>query len=158
MQPFSALTRRGKLIEVLRWLCVLPLALLANTAVLQIVSAMFAAAHVVGYAEWGILLDSSILKPVRVFLFYVLPQSVFVIAGAMTAPRRQAATAMVLIVLGICFSLMAHVVFQRLGGNRVGITNYTHVAAESAGLLGGVACAVWLEWRTRRAGGTEEGG
>ncbi|MSR56636.1 MAG: hypothetical protein EXS05_03050 [Planctomycetaceae bacterium] len=55
------------------------------------------------------------------------------------APRRQMATAIVLTVLGLFVSLMTHVVGQHLAGNHVGIVNYTHLFAESAGVLGGAA-------------------
>jgi hypothetical protein len=155
MQPFSELTGGRKLTEVLRWLGVLPLALLADIAALQIVSAMFAAAHLVGNAGGDFFIESIIPDPVRVFLYYVPRQSAFVIAGAKTAPRHQMATAIVLTVVGICFSLMTHVVFQHLGGNRVGFTNYMHLAIESVGLLGGAAFIVWQEWKKGR--GTMEG-
>jgi hypothetical protein len=158
MRPFFELTRRGKLIEVLRWFCVLPLALLADAAVREMASFLYAAAHFVTYSDWGIFLDSSFPKPVRVFLFYVVPMSAFVIAGAKMAPRYRTVTAIVLNFLGIFFSLMTHVIFLHFAGDRAGITNYTHLAAETLGLLSGVGGIVWLERRRRGTDGTCGGG
>jgi hypothetical protein len=151
MKPFSELSRRAKLIEVLRWLGVLPAALLADFAVLRIVGAVFAVAHLVGSGRWGTPGDSGIAYPLSVLLYYVPRQLAFVVAGAKVAPRHQTATAIVLTGLGIFVSLMTHVVGQHLAGNRVGTTNYTHFLAESAGLLSGAGCLLWRDWRKCRA-------
>jgi hypothetical protein len=80
----------------------------------------------------------------------VPPKSAFVIAGAKVAPRRRSATAIVLALLGLLLSLMTHVIAQNLAGNRLGIVNYTHLFAESAGVLGGAAYIVLEDWRNRR--------
>jgi hypothetical protein len=156
MKPFSELTGRGKLIEVLRWLCVLPAALLAHSALELVVDA---AVQIARFGGWGIFGDSHIAYLVRLFLFYVSPKAAFVIAGAKTAPRYQTATAIVLTVLGFLFSLLTHVISQQHAGRRVGITNYTHLLAESAGLLVAAAYIV-LEVRRNmpRASGSAAGG
>jgi hypothetical protein len=146
MRPFSELTDGGKLIEVVRWLCVLPAAMLGSFVVQLIVGAVVQIADNSGL---GILGDSKIAYSLRLFLFYVPRESVFVIAGAMTAPRHQMATAIVLTVLGICLSLMTHVVGQHLAGNHVGLVNYTHFFAESAGAVGGAAY-IFLQDRRKR--------
>ena len=61
------------------------------------------------------------------------------------APRHQIATAFGLTGLGIGWSLMTHVIVQHLAANRVGLVNYIHFSAESAGLLGGAACIFRLD-------------
>jgi len=155
MNPFSKISRRAKLIEVLRWLGVLPAALCGNSLVLQFVSAAFAAVHLISYGVWHIG-DSGIAEFLKVFLYYVLPSSAFVIAGATIAPRFQLATAIALWGLGILLSLMTHVLLQQLAGNRVGVTNYVHFLAESTGLAVGAAGILWhRRWKRRSGGGKE---
>jgi hypothetical protein len=148
MKPFSELTGRGRLIEVLRWICVLP------AAVLGVIAAEFVVVVVVKIARnggWDILDDSLIAKFLTLLLFYVLPKSAFVMAGAKTAPRHQSATAIVLTLLGFLFSLMTHVISQHyLAGRRLGMVNYLHLSGESAGLLGGAAYILLQARRNRR--------
>ena len=98
---------------------------------------------------WGILDDSQVAYCLRVFLDCVPCGVVLVMAGAKMAPRHQFVTAIVLTVLGVVLSLMTHVVGQHLAGNQVGVVNYTHFAAESAGVLGGAAIIFFLERKPR---------
>jgi len=146
MKPFSGLTGRGRLIEVLRWLVVLPAAVLGGIAVEFVVAS---AVQIASYGGLGILGDSNIAYCLRVLLDYVPPKSAFVIAGAKMAPRYQRATAIVLTLLAFLFSLLTHVIAQRLAGRRLGIVNYRHLIAESAGALGGAAY-IQLEVRRNR--------
>lgn len=143
MTPFSELTGRARRIEVLRWLGVLPAALLGDFVVHFILGAVV---HFASYGGWGTG-GSNIAYVLSLFLYYVPRKSAFVIAGAKTAPRHQAPAAIVLTLLGLVLSLMIHVVGQHLAGNRVGIVNYTHFVAESAGVLGGAAYILWQVWR-----------
>jgi len=136
MKPFYELTRRRKVGEVLRWLCVLPAAVLGRIVAQFILGAVVQVAR---YGGWDNLGDSRIAYWLGVFLYYVPPELVFVIAGAMMSPRYQKTTATGLAVLAIFLSLMTHVVGQHLAGNHVGLVNYTHFVAESAGALGGAA-------------------
>ena len=152
MKPFTELTGRGRLIEVLRWLCVLPAAVLGEIALEFVVAA---AVQIAVYGGWGILGDSNIAYFLRMFLFHVLPKSVFVIAGTKMAPRYQGVTAIVLTLLGFLFSLLTHVISQHLAGRRVGIVNYTHLFAESAGMVGGAAYILLQIRRNRRTEMTE---
>jgi hypothetical protein len=151
MRTFSELTRRGRLLEVLRWLCVLPVALLGDFVMQFIVGAVV---QIASYGGWGDLGNSNIGYAFGIFLYYVPRKSAFVIAGAKMAPRHQIAAAIGLTVLGFLLSLMTHVVGQYLGGNRVGITNYMHFLAESVGVLGGATYIVLQAWRERRTGMT----
>lgn len=134
MTPFSELTGRARVIEILRWFCVLPAAVLGAFVAQFLLGAVV---HVVSSGGWGSLGDSNIAYTLRLFLFYVPHNALFVIAGAKMAPRRQLGTAIVLAILGILFSLLTHVVGQLLRGGLVGTTNYAHFLAESAGALGG---------------------
>ena len=147
MKPFSELTGRGRLIEVLRWLCVLPAAVLGHIALEFVVEAAW---QIASSGGWGILGDWNSAYSLMMFLHLVPPKSAFVIAGAKMAPRYQRATAIVLTLLGFLFSLMTHVISQHLAGRRVGITNYTHLFAEFAGAVGGAAYIVLEARRNRR--------
>jgi hypothetical protein len=149
MTPFSKLTGRGKLIEVLRWLCVCPAAVLAETVVGYLVGAV----TLIVTGGWGIPGDSNFVHCLRLFLYYVQPKSIFVIAGVKTAPRQPMATAIVLSVIGILLSLVKHVVGQHLAGNNVRIVNYTHLVAESTGTLCGAALILLHVRRDRRTRG-----
>jgi hypothetical protein len=147
MKPFSELTGRGRLIEVLRLLCVLPAAVLGHIALEFVVEATWQIANSGG---WGIPGDSNIVRSLMMFLHLVPPKSAFVIAGARMAPRYQRATAIVLTLLAFLFSLMTHVISQHQAGRRAGITNYTHLFAEFAGAVGGAAYIVLEARRIRR--------
>jgi hypothetical protein len=148
MKPFSELTARGKLIEVLRWLCVLPAAVLVEIAAEFVVEFVVQCARNAG---WDILGDSIIAKSLTLLLFYVLPKSAFVIAGAKTAPRHHSATAIVLTLIGFLFSLMTHIISQHyLAGRRLGMVNFLHLSAESAGAVGGAAYILLQARRNRR--------
>jgi hypothetical protein len=147
MKPFSELTRRRKLSEVLRWLCVLPTAVLGRIVAQLILGAVVQVAH---YGGWNNLGDSRIAYWLGVLLYYVPREMVFVIAGAMMSPRYQKTTATGLAALAVFLSLMTHVVGQHLTRNHVGLVNYTHFVAESAGALGGAAYILLQVWRNRR--------
>jgi hypothetical protein len=136
--PFSELTPRQKSIEVLRWLGVLPAAVIAHLGVSFAASASFLLVHDLtasipddsasaGFAQ-GIPGGSGLVAACRLLLAYALPKTAFAVAGAELAPRYQARTAMLLTLLGFVISIWVH-----------GPTNYLHVSAETAGLLLGTA-------------------
>ena len=145
MKPLSERGGRGIPIEVLRWLCVVPAAVLGDRV----------AQYVVGSARnrprrrADIRGDSIIACPLTLILFNVAPRSAFVIAGAKMAPRYQRATAVMLTVLGFYFSLMTHVISQQRAGRRIGFHNYSHLFAETAGGLGVTAYILWEVWRNQ---------
>ena len=147
MKPFSESTGRQRLIEALRWLCVLPAAVLGHIALEFVVGAAWQIGRSGGWAIPG---DSNSAYYLMMFLHLVPPKSAFVIAGARMAPRYQRATAIVLTLLGFLFSLMTHVISQHQAGRRVGITNYTHLFVEFAGAVGGAAYIVLAARRNRR--------
>jgi Na+-driven multidrug efflux pump len=131
---FGELSPRQKKIEVVRWLLLVPAALLASSAVTFIIGAFIRAIR-----------DSSVPPNSTSIGFwasavplYVLPEFVFVIAGGWIAPRKQLPAALLLLLLGGVLSLLRHVVLQ----NSPGPTNYTHFGLEMAGLLAGVVC-IW---------------
>jgi hypothetical protein len=136
MRAFAELTGREKRIEVLRWFCVLPSALLGGFVVQLLVGVVV---QIIGLRGSGSLGASDVAYSLSMFLAYMPAKSALVIAGATMAPRRRMATALVLTFLAIVFSLLTHVVSQHLAGNRVGFVNYLHFSAESVGALIGAA-------------------
>src|SRR5262245_41829072 len=104
MNPSSELSRRAKLIEVLRWLGVLPAALLGEFVVRNGVGVALAAVYIVCYGARDHVSDSSAGHFLRMVFYYIVPGSAFVIAGATISPRFQMATAIALTGLGILLS------------------------------------------------------
>ena len=141
----SDVTDSGKLVDVLRWLCVLPAAVLGAVAVQFMVRGLV---QVVDYVRWEFFGNSTIAYSLRLFFFYVPHKSAFVIAGAKMAPRQQMATAIALTLLAMNLSLVVHVVGQYLVGNNVGLVNFTHLSAESVGALAGAGCILLWTRRT----------
>lgn len=88
--------------------------------------------------------SSAIVYWFRTMMYFVPKNAVFVFAGAMTAPRYRLNTALLLAAIAIGVALIVHV----LGQQSVGVVNYIHFAAESAGVVGGVigVVAVSRSW------------
>ncbi len=148
MTRFNDLTSREKAIEVVRWLCVLPAALLASS----LTQFIFGLTIRTIFRDAGVAVDDSQVAYYLGMCLYHVPWGfVLVVAGARMAPRHQFAAAFVLTVLGVVLSLLTHLVGQYLAGNRVGVVNYAHFAAESAGALAGAAMVFCLQWRNRQA-------
>jgi hypothetical protein len=124
-----------KSVEWLRWLSVLPAAFLARYAARLALGLL---THGVGQEMLAVL--------ARKLVVYSASEAVFVVVGAMVAPRKQKTVAIVLAVLGAVLSLLKHVVVQYAAGNRVGSTNYTDFALDTLGLAFGVA-VVWITAR-----------
>jgi hypothetical protein len=125
----------------LRWLLVLPVAILAA----------YVAHFVIGMAAWLVLgsyasVQSTGIYYLRLLLFYAPKEAAFVIAGAKVAPRGHLATAFGLAAIAILISLIVHV----LGQQSVGVTNYTHFTAESAGAIFGVAFMYFSQQRPNK--------
>lgn len=115
---------------ILRWLAVIPVAILAGC----IAHFVFGAAIAVAAQ----IFSGSITYYLRLLLYYAPKTAVFVLGGAAVSPR-PAPTSIVLAIVSIALSLMVHILSQRT----VGTTNYLHFAAESVGaLLGMVAIYV----------------
>jgi hypothetical protein len=123
---------------LLRWLAVLPAAILAAWV-----------AHFAGGIV-GLAVSRLVPEPasyyVRLLLYYAPQQAAFVIAGALVAPRPLA-TACVLAGVAIALSLTVHI----LGQHSVGTTNYLHFAAESAGAIVGVVASAVARSRAAAA-------
>jgi hypothetical protein len=137
--------------EIVRWMLVLPVAIVAGIAVREIGGTI--AQSAMSLVGAGIR-ESSAAEWVYMVVYYVVSQAAFVIAGAKTAPRRASATAVTLMMLGIGLSLVKHVIGQQLAGNRVGTTNYLHAGLETAGLIGGAVFIFVSVRKTQRAVGT----
>jgi hypothetical protein len=132
MPPFSDLSGRN-MRSILLWLCALPAAVLAEIVVSYVLGAVV---RVDAYTGSNIVGVSNVGWFARIVLLYALPASAFVLAGALIAPRRLL-VAIVLTLLIVVRSLLQHLLIQHLAGRRVGVTNYTHFLAESAGALSG---------------------
>ncbi len=125
----------------LRWLAVLPAAILAGWIAhfaFGVVSVLVAR-----------LLSESATYYVRLLLYYAPQNAAFVIVGAKIAPRPLA-TAVVLAVAAIALSLLVHILGQRT----VGVTNYLHFTVESTGAVLGAA----FTYGTARRGGSAGAG
>jgi hypothetical protein len=122
---------------ILRWLAVLPAAIVAGWVAHMVFGLVSAAvAGLVGEAASYYL---------RLLLYYAPKNAAFVLAGAFTSPRPLP-TAIVLAVVSIGLSLVIHI----LGQQRVGPTNYWHFAAEAFGALLGIVFAYVVERRRLR--------
>ena len=102
MKSFSELTRREKGIELLRWVCVLPVALVVRHIVqilmfLVVVRPLLSELSYEGFDRW--------LRHLTVGLS---GGAAFIIAGAKTAPRFRRATAVVLAVVSIVVAVRIH--------------------------------------------------
>lgn len=135
-------TRRERGIVLLRWTCVLPAAVLGGSAA----SYNGGLASRLVASRWGTPAESGFASGLRLLMFSVPKEAVFVIAGAMTAPRHRLATTIVLATAAIAMSLVVHVLGQR----NPGVVNFTHFAAESAGVALGVACNFFSDFGSRR--------
>ena len=127
MVAFSELTGKEKAIELLRWICVLPAAMLAYVAVGFVISSA-------PNTHWVLL------------ICYMPKEIAFVVAGAKTAPRSRTIATLVLAAVAILASLAIHVLTQQ----RVGLTNYLHFGAESVGAVIGAIYIVYAEIKANR--------
>ena len=139
MKSFSELTRKEKVVELLRWIIVPPAAVLGVLAVRIIAGVVKppAVAQPPGSSP----------MPAPDFRFFLLPifsilmGAAFVIAGAKTAPRGRLATAIVLAGLWSLEALMSHVLMQPSRG----IRNYTDFIVEAVGAAGAAVAIGYSE-------------
>ena len=129
---------------IVRWLAVVPAAVLAGWVA-------HVACGMLSMAVASTLSESASLY-VRLLLYYAPKDAAFVIAGAKIAPRPLA-TAVALAVAATAISLMVHILVPRT----VGVTNYLHFAAESAGAIFGAALT-YATTRTHRDESTKSPG
>lgn len=121
---------------ILRWLAVIPVAILAGCVVHFLLGTVCAIA-----AQF---LSTSVTHYLRLLLCYAPKNAAFVFAGATLSPR-PVPTAIVLATAAIVISLLTHIISQRT----VGLTNYLHFAAETVGALLGVV-AIYVAPRVLR--------
>lgn len=125
--------------NVLRWLSVLPAAVVASWLVRG--SAPF-------LLSFGGAIDlRGAAYPEFLFplLYYMPCGAAFTFVGAMTAPGNRRTTAAVLAAACIILSLMQHVLMHP----NPGLTNYMDSTGESIGALLGVAAVLYLVRRAR---------
>lgn len=127
----------GRRRDFLRWVAVAPAALLAGW--------FFAGSVDFLLSLVGIDLRESAFPPFLFPLIQLLPSgAAFTIAGALTAPNRQAATGSVLAALSFLMAVQIHV----LGQPNPGLTNYMHATGQSLGALAGVSFIVRRRYRS----------
>jgi hypothetical protein len=138
MKPFSELSRRERLIEVVRWICFLPAALL-SARVAQLVGGLL---FLMQRPSWQQAGDTTVVSYwVQAVLYYVVPEVLVVFVGAKVAPRRQREVAIGLASVAILLSLVKHIVGQYVAGNQVGLVNFLHFGLETFGALTGMFMA-----------------
>jgi hypothetical protein len=142
VNSFSELTRKEKNTELLRWVSVLPAAVIGRLAAQIIIGVVTRLAVNSG---WFTLGESQFVHYLQILVFYSPKEAAFVIAGAKMAPRGRLATTIVLAVAGILMSLIVHV----LGQATPGVVNYTHFAAEAAGAVSGAVYIFFSRTKTR---------
>src|SRR5438105_1250612 len=125
--------------ELLRWICVLPAAIVVGTAakyVLGLLAMALRTASLSAFGTWGRWLFG---------IGHVPMGAAVVFAAAMVAPRYHVTTALVLATGKIGLALTAHI----LRPTTVGFVNYAHFAAESLGAVCGVICVAAIVHRRR---------
>lgn len=129
MKSFSELTRREMAIELLRWICVVPIAILVGLAGhLLIVTIALPIMRELSYEGTGRWLRH---------LIGGIPSGVaFVVAGAKTAPRFHRGTAVALAICSITSAIVVHWPRHR---------DIIPIIAATVSAIGGVACLIYFE-------------
>jgi hypothetical protein len=131
MKSFSELTGKEKSIECLRWICVPPAAVLASLAP-RIVASLVMSPVVALLPGTPAMPASDFSRYFLHRIFTVVMGAAFVIAGARTAPRYRFATAAVLAVGWVAYSLASHVLVH-LGRGTPHYTDFVIAAVAAAG-------------------------
>jgi hypothetical protein len=132
-------------VELVRWIVVLPAALLAVVALGMIARVLMPPALAQPPGSPAIPV-SDFQRFVLPRVFGVLMAAAFVIAGALTAPRRRFATASVLAALWIFYCFNIHVLLH-LGR---GALHYTDFMIAVVAAACGAACIFYFEKSLRR--------
>lgn len=130
MKSFVELTRKEKIIELLRWICVLPVAMLAG-----LVGHMLTVAFVVHPVLSGLSREGT-GRWLRYLIGGFLGGAAFVVAGAQTAPRFRRTTALVLAAGYIVSAVGIHWVHHR---------DVIPVVAATVATVGGVVFLFYSE-------------
>jgi hypothetical protein len=146
-RAFSDLSRREKAIELLRWIVVLPAAVLGRFAMVLLLGL------IVRFADFAGWLADSELPAVKLLLSCCPKEAAFVIAGAKTAPRRRLLTTVILAIAAGLMSLTIHI----LGQPNPGTVNYAHFAAEFVGAVAGAGYVIFSELRSWHSHGRKSG-
>ena len=122
--------------EVLRWLAVLPAAMIAwwiSGGVLSFLPSL------VGLDLRGTVYPTFLFP----LLFYLGSGVAFTLVGGLIAPAKRIATSMTLAILCILMSVQVHI----MGQSNPGLTNYMHSTGEALGAVIGVG----VLYRVRRS-------
>ena len=146
MKSFSELTGTEKAVEVVRWVCV-PAAAVLGVLALGIVANFVMPPAVAQLPGTPVAPPSEFRRFILPPLSRVVMAATFVIAGAMMAPRRRFAPAIVLAVLWILYSFGYDVLVHGGGG----IKYYANFAVAVAAALG----AASIFYSAKSKGGPE---
>ncbi|MEK6260304.1 MAG: hypothetical protein AABP62_16930 [Planctomycetota bacterium] len=141
MKSFSELTRKEKAIELLWWIGVLPVAMLAG-----LVGHMLTVAFVVHPVLSGLSYEGT-GRWLRHLIGGFLGGAAFVVAGAKTAPRFRRATALVLAVGHIVSAVGIHWIHHR---------DIIPVIAATVAAVGGTALLFYSERSKGRHAQTDQ--
>lgn len=138
----AARPERSRLAEVLRWLGVLPVALIAST----IVNYVFKIVVMFGLIRLPLLRELEFAYWICYALVLVPKNVVFVLAGAVMAPRARPVAAAAMAAIACLMALTIHL----LGRGSPGLKNWQDFAVESAGAIL-TAAVIALASRRKRA-------
>jgi hypothetical protein len=141
MKPFSELTRKEMFIELLRWIGVLPVAMLAG-----LVGQMLPFAIVVQPVMSGLSYEGT-GRWLRHLIGGFLGGAAFVVAGAKMAPRFRRATALVLAACSIV---------SAIGTHWINHGDVIPVVAATVAAVGGVAFLFYSERSKGRHAQTDQ--
>ena len=142
MKPISDLSPREKAVELLRWLLVLPSAMLAGLILRLIATAL--TPPVTAQLPRAPSEISGFRRFVLPHLLGALVAAAFVVAGAKLAPRRRSATAIVLALVWTLSTFAIHV----LGHHGAGRPHLKPIAVAMVATACGAAF-VWYSERSR---------
>jgi hypothetical protein len=130
MKSFSELTTKEKTIEIVRWVCVLPVSMLAGYLGWAAAGALsriaFGGLGFEGTGRWVRHLTANLLsEPARIFI------------GAKMAPRARRKTAIVLAILNVALAILIH------------REDYLPIVAQTIGLGIGILVVHRSEWPRR---------
>lgn len=130
---FNAAQPSGwRVVEVLRWLGVLPAAFFAST----FVGYFFKFLVMFCMVRFGSLRESEVIYWICYALVMLPKNAAFVFTGTLVAPRARPATAAALAAIATALAVVIHITSR----SRVGFTNYRDLAAAAAGALLAAAC------------------
>ena len=146
MKSFSERTGKEKAIELLRWVLVPCVAVLAGFVVPRLIANFLMPPALAQPPGTPRVPPSDFQRFYLPWIATILMGAAFVIAGAKTAPRGRFATALVLVTLWTLYSLMWHVLVHPVRD----IRHYTQFLVATLAAASGAAYIAYSEKRPLR--------